>query len=344
MVSYRKKVVVIDDSALSQALIASSLKNDESSEIIGVFEGFRDHEKEIYSLNPDVIILDQMLKNEIGTDSIPLIKQNIPSTKIVLVSALSPETDLSIRDALSDSSISYVQKPTSSTSENSIESFSKHLIDSFYYREIFLEEKNIELRPFQLLNCSAIAIAGSTGSPQALLKIFSKLDATLQKIPVFITIHIAQEFIESFARELSEISNLKCIVAKDGDLVQNDVVYIAPANLHLGVKFDLDTNIVINLLDTPPENFCKPAADPMLRSLSKIYRSRLLTIVITGMGFDALNGCIEVVKNGGTVITQNKESSSVFGMAKAVAQEGLSSRMLNIEEIANVIHRYICIY
>lgn len=341
MPSYLKKVVIVDDSAVSRAMISNSLQKDGTSQILGSFEGFKNFANDIYSLNPDIIILDQMLKDEIGTDSIPLIKNNIPSAKIVLVSALSPETDSSIREALLDSTISFVQKPSSSNSENSLEYFSQKLVESFQNKQIFFEERPIELRPFELTYCNAIAIAGSTGSPQALLEVFSKLSVHEQKIPIFITIHISADFTESFASELSAVSSLKCVIPKDGESVRNDRVYLAPPNIHLGIKLDSESNPVINLMDTPPENFCKPAADPMISSLAKIYRSRLLTIIITGMGHDGLKGSQEAVQNGGTVVTQDEESSAVFGMAKAVAQNGLSSRMLNINGISNIISRYI---
>lgn len=341
MHSAQKKVVIIDDSAVSRSLISNSLNKHGNSQIIGSFEGFKNFANDIYSLNPDIIILDQMLKDEIGTECIPLLKSNIPTAKIVLVSALSPETDSSLREALLDSTISFVQKPNSSNSENSVELFSQNLVDSFYYKETFFEESPIELRPFELSYCNVIAIAGSTGSPQALLDIFSRISVGEQRIPIFITIHISPDFTQSFAEELSSISGLKCLIPNDGDVVRNDTIYLAPPNLHLGIKLDSDTNVVINLLDTPPENFCKPAADPMLRSLSKIYRSRLLAIIITGMGYDGLKGSEEVIANGGTVVTQDEESSAVFGMAKAVAQKGLSSKMLSLNGISNIISRYI---
>ena len=341
MRSYQKKIVIVDDSAISRALISNSLQKDDTSLIIGSFEGFKDFSDEILALNPDVIILDQMLKDEIGTASIPFIKENIPSAKIVMVSALSPSDDSALKEALLDTSIGYVQKPNGLNQDDSLESFSKELINSFYYKEYIHEEQPIELRSFELRNCSAIAIAGSTGSPQALIEIFSKISIHQQKKPIFITIHIAPEFTKSFAKEISIVSGLNCIIPKDGELVQNNCIYLAPPNLHLAVSLDYESNAVINLLDTPPENYCKPSADPMLRSLAKIYRTRLLSIIITGMGTDGLNGSREVIEKGGTVVTQNEGSSAVFGMAKAVAQKGLSSRMLNLQEIANLISRYL---
>jgi len=39
-----------------------------------------------------------------------------------------------------------------------------------------------------------------------------------------------------------------------------------------------------------PENYCRPAADPMLGSLVPLYGSRLLAIVPTGIGSDGCKG------------------------------------------------------
>ena len=95
----------------------------------------------------------------------------------------------------------------------------------------------------------------------------------------------------------------------------------------------------ISLNDGPLVNFCRPAVDPMLRSLSAAYPGRVLTLILTGMGQDGLRGAERVVADGGGVIAQDEASSIVWGMPRSVTQAGLCSAVLGLDEIAPKIIR-----
>jgi two-component system chemotaxis response regulator CheB len=96
-------------------------------------------------------------------------------------------------------------------------------------------------------------------------------------------------------------------------------------------------NRVIKLNQNPPENFCRPAADPMLRSLVEVYGSRLFVAVLTGMGSDGFKGCQVVVEKGGAVISQDEATSVVWGMPAAVAEGGLCHAVLPIDQLGPYI-------
>jgi two-component system chemotaxis response regulator CheB len=98
-----------------------------------------------------------------------------------------------------------------------------------------------------------------------------------------------------------------------------------------------DGQASIRLTDDPPESFCRPAADPMFRSLAKVYGRRLCAVVLTGMGSDGLRGAEAIVAAGGTVVAQDQETSVVWGMPGAVATAGLCSAVMPLPEIAPYI-------
>jgi len=91
---------------------------------------------------------------------------------------------------------------------------------------------------------------------------------------------------------------------------------------------------VLRLNKNPPENFCRPAVDPMLRSVSAAYGKRVVACILTGMGSDGCKGSQVVVSAGGTVIAQDEPSSVVWGMPGAVAGAGVCSAILPLPEIA----------
>ena len=84
----------------------------------------------------------------------------------------------------------------------------------------------------------------------------------------------------------------------------------------------------------PPENFCRPSVDPMLRSASVACEGRVLVAILTGMGQDGLAGTRKVIEAGGAAIGQDEASSVVWGMPGAVAQAGLCHAVLPLPKIA----------
>ena len=96
-----------------------------------------------------------------------------------------------------------------------------------------------------------------------------------------------------------------------------------------------DPRVVRATLDQGPrENFCRPAADPLLRSAAQVYGPGVLCLVLTGMGSDGLEGARAVVDQGGRVVVQDAATSVVWGMPGAVATAGLAHEVLPLGSIA----------
>ena len=98
--------------------------------------------------------------------------------------------------------------------------------------------------------------------------------------------------------------------------------------------------VVIRLNQKPPVNFCRPAADPMIESLSRIYGKNLLLAVLTGMGQDGFEGAKLAIAAGGSVIAQDEASSVVWGMPKAVATANLCQAVLPLDNIPAYLSQY----
>ena len=87
----------------------------------------------------------------------------------------------------------------------------------------------------------------------------------------------------------------------------------------------------------PQENSCRPAVDPLFRSVVEVYGARTLAVILTGMGQDGLVGCQHVKEAGGHVIVQDEESSVVWGMPGFVARAGLADDILPLNQIGQKI-------
>jgi two-component system, chemotaxis family, protein-glutamate methylesterase/glutaminase len=178
---------------------------------------------------------------------------------------------------------------------------------------------------------AALTIAASTGGPDALSKVITRLPATLP-VPVLIVQHMPPVFTKMFAERLDRSSAVTVVEAKDGVPVQPGVVYLAPGDYHLTVTGRAGT-VLTRLTQGPPENSCRPAADVLFRSVAEVYGSTALAVVLTGMGQDGMRGAERLRETGAEVVAQDQASSVVWGMPGAVVTAGLADTVLPLEEI-----------
>ncbi|WP_345712742.1 CheB methylesterase domain-containing protein, partial [Kineococcus glutinatus] len=183
----------------------------------------------------------------------------------------------------------------------------------------------------------ALVIGSSTGGPEALTAVVSKLPANLP-VPVLITQHMPPVFTRLYAQRLDKASALNVVEATDGQPVVPGTVYIAPGDFHMEVVRS-GTGAVTKLQQGPPENFCRPAVDVMFRSALALYGGDLLAVVLTGMGSDGRTGCKAIAGAGGQVVVQDEATSVVWGMPGAVAREGVADEILPLSAIADAIVR-----
>jgi two-component system chemotaxis response regulator CheB len=185
-----------------------------------------------------------------------------------------------------------------------------------------------------------LAIGSSTGGPQALQEVFSTLGTSLNHMPIFITQHMPPNFTTFLAKSIATNSGINCIEPVDGQKVEAGFAYVAPGDFHMLIK-SVGVNKFIKLTKDPQENYCRPSVDPMLRSLVEAYGKDILTVILTGMGQDGLDGARIVHDKGGKVIIQDEASSVVWGMPGAIANAGFQDGMFPLSEIASQIKK-IC--
>jgi two-component system chemotaxis response regulator CheB len=179
----------------------------------------------------------------------------------------------------------------------------------------------------------ALLIGSSTGGPQALSTVIEKLPAAIDRAPVLITQHMPPMFTTVLAEHLSRVSGRGAHEAEDGEPVLAGGIYVAPGGRHMRVSRDGDL-VKIALGDDAPINFCKPSVDPLFASAAQVWGPSALGLILTGMGTDGTKGAAEIVAAGGSVIAQDEATSVVWGMPRSVAQAGLCSAVLPLNQIA----------
>lgn len=184
---------------------------------------------------------------------------------------------------------------------------------------------------------SLIVIGVSTGGPNALAEVIPLLPASLA-VPILIVQHMPASFIQPLAERLTSLGKLNVQVAQHGEKLSGSICRIAPGERHLEVALS-NNSLVSQLVDTPPENSCKPAADVLFRSSAKALGSDVLGVVLTGMGRDGCAGSKSIREAGGSIIVQDEKSSVVWGMPGSVVEANLANKVLPLHEIAPEIIR-----
>lgn len=184
-----------------------------------------------------------------------------------------------------------------------------------------------------------LCIGVSTGGPNALAELIPALGRNFP-IPVVIVQHMPALFTKLLAERLGMISGLKCKEGIEGQVIGPGEVWIAPGGFHMELE-RVKQGVMIKLQQDPPENSCRPAVDVLFRSVAKVYGSKVLSVVLTGMGQDGMKGCGTIRDEGGQVFIQDEASSVVWGMPGAVHAAGFADKVLPLKDLAQEINRCV---
>lgn len=357
------RVMVVDDSAVIRGMIATWLDEDTKVSVVGTARNGQVALDMLERVGPEVVVLDIEMPEMDGLTALPKLLDADPDLKVIMASTLTARNaDISLK-ALANGAADYIPKPSSTRDLQAADDFRRELTEKVKAlggvrrqktgtvpvqarggkaparvttpKPAGFATKDIVLRSPSTLVPQVLAVGSSTGGPQALFTLFGSLKDQV-KLPIVITQHMPPTFTTILADHLQRVAGIPCAEAVDGDVLQGGRVYIAPGDFHMTVKKHSD-QIVLSLNQDPPVNFCRPAVDPMLESLCRVYGGHVLTVILTGMGHDGLNGSRAVVEAGGTVIAQDEDTSVVWGMPGAVATNNVCSAVLPIEAMGSKV-------
>ena len=357
------RVMLVDDSAIIRGLITKMVASDPGITIVASVGDGAQAVKRMEKRDIDVIVLDIEMPVMDGLTALPKLIKIDPNVKIIMASTLTERNaDVSLQ-ALKAGAADYVPKPTSMNKVSGASDFRREILEKIKIlgaasrrqagrpvpaADVAADSQSqpsiysvpVTLRqPTNILPPKILAIGCSTGGPQALFKLFANLKPKID-VPVVITQHMPPTFTRLLAEHIANSSDWTCTEAQDGDVLKANHAYVAPGDFHMEIENAPD-GFTIRVNQNPPENFCRPAVDPMFRSLSQVYGGRVLAVVMTGMGTDGLKGGGKIVETGGTLFAQDEKTSIVWGMPGAVAAAGLCSDVLPIDKLGKRIMEFM---
>lgn len=367
------RIMIVDDSAVVRGLISRMLESDPAIAIVAsvgnglmALQSLERHDVEVIVLDIEMPVMD-------GLTALPKLLAKDPDLQIIMASTLTlANADISMR-ALEAGAADYIPKPTTSKEIAGTADFKRDLLEKVKAlgaarrsptrraRARFPSAPPLPVRSrepmarpaaasavpgHQIVLCKPadevpeiVAIGSSTGGPQALFKLLTALTAVGGvRQPIVITQHMPATFTVILAQHISRLANVNAAEGQDGEIIRPERVYVAPGDFHMTVEAR-GGDKVLRVTKGPPENYCRPAVDPMFRSLAGVYGRRVLAVVLTGMGADGAKGGVDIQTAGGTVIAQDEASSVVWGMPGATVQAGVCSAVLPLDDIAPYIKK-----
>lgn len=342
---------MVDDSAYVRKVVREILSRSPFIEVVGTARDGREALDLVEQLEPDVVTCDLIMPE---LDGVGFVREQMKRRPVpIIIMSIAKDTAEAALEALDAGAIDFVQKPTALATEKIFE-VSAELIEKVKAAgQIALRripaaaESVVEPRPIQ----SAAMIAGShavdavvigisTGGPQALKRLIPQLPETFP-VPVLMVMHMPVGYTEMYAAKLNELSRLEVREAAEGDEVRVGRVFLAPAGRHLSLKREANGEIVTHLDAKPFNTLHKPAVDVLFQSAAEVYGSRVLGVVMTGMGSDGRQGAAWIKSQGGLIFTEAESSCVVYGMPAVVNEAGLSDRSVALDDMARAISEVV---
>jgi len=340
------RIVVADDSPFMRTVLGGAL----SAAGFTVVGNARDGDEALAqcrTMRPDAMTLDLAMPGLDGIGVLRALKETgAPAVPVIVVSAFSPAHGARAVDALAEGAFDLVPKPAVG---EPFHTFTENLAERL--RQAVAQASTAPLVgngngnghrqaasaprgavPATTGAPRAVIIAASTGGPRALAQLLPALPARLGEGTLIVQ-HMPAGFTGSLAARLDRMSPLQVREAALGDQLEPGTALIAPGGTHLR----LDGARQARLTDDAPVGGLRPRADLTIADVVAVWGERTLLVVLTGMGRDGAEGARAVRAAGGRILCEAAESCTVYGMPRAVIEDGLADVVLPLGELAEAI-------
>ncbi len=331
------RVLVADDSSLVRDLIKMMIQGDQELETVGEAANGLEAVEKVRLLKPDIVTMDiempvldglQAIERIMGENAVPILVVTSRGDAKTAYAAISKGAlDLVVKP---DVSIEAAQEFTDRLRLLSKVKVLTHLSGRHRGRRATDLAPTLSAAPTDVV----VAIAASTGGPDALSIILSRLPA-LFPAPIVIAQHISDGFVNGMVDWLRTLSRVEVKVAADGEALQPGVAYVCPSENHMRIS----PARKIAFIARHAKDVFRPSCDTLLASVAESCGEKAVGVILTGMGNDGVAGIQRIKEAGGATLAQDEKTSVIFGMPNLAIESGFIDCVLPLEAVASEIAR-----
>ncbi|EXJ09316.1 protein-glutamate methylesterase/protein-glutamine glutaminase [Nitrincola nitratireducens] len=189
-------------------------------------------------------------------------------------------------------------------------------------------------KPTKLPDCRLVVIGASTGGPAALQAILTRIPSNFPH-PILLIQHMPSTFTKVFAERLNQQCAIEVREAVDGDRMRPGLALLCPGGMQLMI--DPRQTDKLKIIPGDERLTYKPSVDFTYASAARLYQSKVLGIILTGMGADGCEGARRLKEAGSVMWAQSKETCTIYGMPQAVVNAGLADAVLDLNDIGDLL-------
>lgn len=346
------RVLAVDDSAVARSAYRLLLALEYGFDLIATAPNADIARRKIEALDPDVIVLDIEMPGEDGLSFLQWLMQHRP-TPVVVCSAWSSRGAEQTMRAFALGAVEVVCKGTPGEMPGWGQDFAGTLGDAVRAaagagRKMLFRAGSARantaapVRPLSMTTAEratparaarrgrCVVIGASTGGTEALATLFAQMPADFP--PTFVVQHMPPLYTNSFAKRLDTLGAMRVREAADGDMIGPGQALVAPGGMQLHMVIG-HAGPVARVRAEPPVNRHAPSVDVLFASAVAAYHSRVIGVLLTGMGNDGAQGLLRILEAGGRTIAQDEATCVVYGMPQEAVKLGAAQAILGIGDI-----------
>src|SRR5262245_10457407 len=340
------KVLIVDDSAIVRKLLSDALKGEPDIEVVGGAGDPFVARDMILRLEPDVITLDIEMPRMDGISFLRKLMAHRPMP-VIIISSLTQSGSAATIEALRAGAIDVLAKPGGPTSVGELAVRLKDRVRAVrgmarasLVRAAAATTATPPATPAAVRfdhprrRNGIIAIGASTGGPQAIESLLTRMPA--ETPPIVIAQHMPAGFTKAFAERLDRVCKIRVTESAGGEALEPGVAYVAPGGHHLVVDAH-GVRLTTRLHEGPQLHHQRPAVDELFNSLARLRGVPIVAALLTGMGADGAEGLLALRKAGAETIAEDEHSCIVFGMPREAIARGAAMHVATLLRMPTLI-------